>query len=140
VASPVTVADTGAIHALLDRSDRWHGPVVAWWRAEPRTVLLPAPTLPEVCYLLQRRIGPEAECTFVEPVATGEFSMEPLEAEDVLRAAELMRAYLDVPLGFVDATVVAQAERLGTDAVLATDRRHFGLVRPRRVEAFHRAP
>ena len=37
--------------------------------------------------------------------------------------------YLDFPLGFVDATVMAVAERLGAREILTTDRRHFGAVR-----------
>lgn len=65
----ITLADTGAIYALLDRADDWHERVVAWWRAQPREVLLPVTILPEVTYLLQTRIGAEAEHAFVRAVA-----------------------------------------------------------------------
>ena len=134
------LADTGALYALVDADDRWHARVVEWWRGNTRPVLVPAPVLPEVTYLLGTRIGAAAEEAFVRAVADGEFTLEPLEAEDVPRAAELMRTYGDLPLGFVDAAVVATAERLGIREVLTTDRRHFGLVRPRHLRAFVLVP
>jgi predicted nucleic acid-binding protein len=43
--------------------------------------------------------------------------------------------YADLPLGTVDATVVAAAERLGITAIATTDRRHFSVVRPAHAEA-----
>lgn len=46
----------------------------------------------------------------------------------------------DLPLGFVDASVVAVAERLGERQVATLDRRHFSVVRPRHVKAFRLVP
>lgn len=129
------VADTGPLYALMDRSDRWHNRVVAWWDAQPRSVVVPVTVLPEVSYLLQTRIGPAAEAAFIGAVASGELQTEPLEAEDVSRAHLLMQEYADLPLGFVDATVVAIAERLGAREILTTDRRHFGVVRPKHMSS-----
>ena len=134
------VADTGALYALVDADDRWHDRVVAWWRASAPTVVVPVTVLPEVTYLLATRIGPAAEEAFVRAVAEGELAMESLEPDDLSRAAALMRQYADLPLGFVDASVAAVAERLGSRALLTTDRRHFGLVRPRHAPAFALLP
>jgi predicted nucleic acid-binding protein len=137
----VTVlADTGPLYALVDRSDAWHERVTAWWKHAPRQVVIPVSVLPEVSYLLQTRIGPEAEQAFIRAVAEDEFITEPLEPEDILRAAELMREYADLPLGFVDATVVAIAERLDVRTILTTDRRHFGVLRPQHIKAFELLP
>jgi predicted nucleic acid-binding protein len=130
------IADTGPLYALVDRSDTWHDRVRGWWGKQPRQVVVPVTVLPEVSYLLQTRIGPPAEQAFVEAVADGEFTMEPLESGDIVRAVELMREYADLPLGFVDATVVATAERLGIREILTTDRRHFGVIRPQHTGAF----
>lgn len=38
--------------------------------------------------------------------------------------------YDDLPLGTVDAAVVAIAERLGADRIATLNRRHFSVVRP----------
>jgi predicted nucleic acid-binding protein len=134
------IADTGPLYALVDRSDAWHERVTGWWRARPRHVVIPVTVLPEVSYLLQTRIGPAAEQAFIGAVMAGEFSPESLESSDVVRAAELMREYADLPLGFVDATVAATAERLGIREILTTDRRHFGVIRPRHAGAFELWP
>jgi predicted nucleic acid-binding protein len=45
-----------------------------------------------------------------------------------------------LPLGAVDASVVATAERLGERALMTLDRRHFSVVRPRHTEAFEILP
>ncbi len=101
---------------------------------------MPAPVLPEICYLLQTRIGPAAEQAFVRALADGEFRIEPQEEEDLPRVADLVSIYQSLPLGFVDASLVAMAERLDITSVLTTDRRHFGVVRARHVERFRMVP
>jgi predicted nucleic acid-binding protein len=102
--------------------------------------VVPAPVLPEVCYLLQTRIGVAAEEAFVRAVADGEFVIEHLEDEDFARIADLVHAYRDLPLGFVDASIVAVAERVATREILTTDRRHFGVVRPRHTKVLTLVP
>jgi len=56
------------------------------------------------------------------------------------RMAELVARYADMALGTVDASVVTAAERLGIATIATLDRRHFGAVRPSRVDAFHLPP
>lgn len=125
----IVVADTGAVYALLDRDDRWHAPVREWWqRAGPR-VVLPHSILPEVCWLVGRRLGATAEATFVRSLASGEWQLEALLSEDLATVAALVERYRDLPLGFVDATVLTIAARLQADAILTTDRRHFTVAR-----------
>jgi uncharacterized protein len=113
---------------------------MTWWTAERGDILLPVTVLPEVCYLVQRRLGVQAELRFVRAVADGEFTVAALESADVERAAELLETYQDLAIGFVDASVVAFAERLDTETVLTTDRRHFGAVRPRHAGQFRLVP
>lgn len=134
------VADTGALYALVDRSDRWHAEVVAWWATRSSPVVVPVSVLPELCYLLQARLGVRAEQAFIRAVAEGEFTIEPIEPDDVARIASLTDAYADLPLGFTDASIVAVAERLGTRDVLTTDRRHFGVIRPAHVRGLRLLP
>lgn len=134
------VADTGPLYALVDADDAWHERVVEWWRANREPIVVPVCVLPEVCYLLHTRISPQAEAAFVRAVAKEEFVVEPLEPEDVTRAAVLVAKYADLGLGFVDATVIATAERLDAAEVLTSDRRHFSAVRPRHVGALRLSP
>jgi predicted nucleic acid-binding protein len=105
--------------------------VASWWQASGDDIVLPVTILPEVAYLLQTRIGLAAEEAFARSLADGELVVELLDDADLPRIAALVRTYRDLPLGFVDASIVATAERLETRDVLTTDRRHFSVVRPR---------
>ena len=136
----MVLADTGALYALVDRTDSWHSRVRNWWETKREPVGVPLTVLPEVTYLLGKWMGARAELDFVRGVALGEFPIETLEADDVTRAADIMTVYLDTPIGFVDASIVAMAERLGVIRILTTDRRHFALVRPRHIPAFELVP
>jgi uncharacterized protein len=61
-------------------------------------------------------------------------------AGDWLRIAELVSRYRDLPLGTVDASVVAAAERLGITEIATLDRRHFSIVRPVHTGSFELLP
>ena len=58
----------------------------------------------------------------------------PLDAGDYLRATDLMSTYIDLPLGFVDAAVIAVAERLETTRIATLNVRDFAVVRPAHAE------
>ena len=66
--------------------------------------------------------------------------VEFLKRDDLTRTADVMSKYADAGLGFVDASVVALAERLQIRELLTTDRRHFSLVRPRHCPHFELRP
>src|SRR5437763_212941 len=78
--------------------------------------------------------------SFVRSLANGELVVEQLEAEDIVRAEVLLRRYADLEVGFVDATVIATAERLDAAEILTTDRRHFSAIRPAHVGTFRLSP
>ena len=98
-------------------------------------LVVPVLVITEVAYLIATRFGAEAEVRFLGDLAGGAFAVEPVHAADWLRVAELVWRYRDLRLGTVDASVVAASERLGITDVATLDRRHFGVVRPRHVEA-----
>lgn len=57
-----------------------------------------------------------------------------------MRIAELLDEYADLPLGIVDASVIAACERLGATTLATLDRRHFAVVRPRHCDALALLP
>jgi uncharacterized protein len=101
---------------------------------------VPTLVVTEVAYLLATRIGWEAEARFVGDIASGALTLEPVHPADALRIVELVARYHDLPLGTVDASVVAAAERLGAIEIATVDRRHYGVVRPRHTKAFTLLP
>ena len=94
----------------------------------------------EVTYLLGTRLGAGAEVRFLGDLASGELIVEPVADEDWLRIAELVARYRDLPLGTVDGSVIAAAERLGITQVATFDHRHFSVVRPAHVDALEILP
>ncbi len=101
---------------------------------------MPTLVITEVVYLLATRLGAEPEIRFIGDLAGGAFAVEPVIASDWLRIAELVARYRNLPLGTVDASVVATAERLGITEIATVDRRHFSVVRPDHVQAFTLVP
>jgi uncharacterized protein len=101
---------------------------------------VPTLVIAEVTYLIGTRLGWEAEVRFLGDLAGGNFTLEPLHPADVIRIAELVGRYRNLPLGTVDASVVAAAERLATVEIATTDRRHFSVVRPAHTESLDLVP
>ena len=89
---------------------------------------MPTLVITEVAYLLGTRLGVDPEVRFLGDLAAGNLIAEPVAAPDWMRIAELVGQYRDLPLGTVDASVVAAAERLGTNEIATVDRRHFAVV------------
>jgi predicted nucleic acid-binding protein len=71
---------------------------------------------------------------------SGDFVVAQADAAALDRIAELISKYADLPLGLVDASVVALAEQLGVQEIATLDRRHFSVVRPHHVNAFTLLP
>jgi hypothetical protein len=94
----------------------------------------------EVTYLLQREGGSRVELRFVAELVEGTYEPVVVEQVDWVRVAELGWRYRDLPLGTVDASVVAVAERLKITQIATLDHRHFSVVRPAHVEAFELLP
>ena len=90
---------------------------------------MPTLVVTEVTYLLGTRLGADPEVRFLGDLAAGNLIVEPVAASDWLRIAELVAQYADLPLGTVDASVIAAAERLGTNDIVTLDLRHFTVVR-----------
>jgi len=101
---------------------------------------VPVLVVTEVAYLLASRVGAETEVRFLGDLAAGELVPEQVAPVDWLRIAELVAAYRDLPLGTVDASIVAAAERLGASTIATLDRRHFSVVRPAHIPGFDLLP
>ena len=121
----VLIADTSGLVALINRADRAHAAVRAVVAGLRRPLLVPDLVIAEVDYLVSRMVGRTAEELFLADLVSGALEREPLTHADLTRAAELVGTYADHDIGVVDASIVALAERVGTDRVLTLDLRHF---------------
>jgi predicted nucleic acid-binding protein len=139
----VLVCDSGPLVAAGLSKDPDHHASVELFTAmhlAGRPMVLPAPVVAEVGYLLQRKGSARAESAFLRSPAAGDFRTVELTAADYARMAELVDTYADLPLGTTDAAVIALAERLGVAEVATLDHRHFRIVRPRHVDVLTLLP
>jgi predicted nucleic acid-binding protein len=134
------VVDTGPLYAAADTSDSHHQKCAAAFEDASEQLVVPVSVVIETCFLIERHLGPLAEATFIRSLGSSGLIVESLGEIDLERMAALVTTYADLPLGAVDASVVAVAERLGVSTVLTIDRRHFSVVRPRHIEAFTLLP
>jgi len=137
---PAILVDTGPLYAMADRDDDWHARVVRFLGGSRAELIVPVAVLPEAAYLLATHLGADAERKLVRSLASGEMALAELTIRDLRRTLELLDRYAAARIGFVDATVVATAERLRISRILTTDRRDFSLIRPRHCKAFELLP
>jgi uncharacterized protein len=130
------LCDTGVLLAAGNIKDQAHQRCLRLLRQAEGPLLVPSPVLGEIGYLLQSRVGPHAEATFLKSFSHDGFHIAELEERDIRRMAELVETYLDLPLGMVDAAVIAIAERLRLTEIATLDHRHFAVVQPNHTPAF----
>jgi uncharacterized protein len=124
------------LYAYIDADDAHHAASRELLETHPGPLIVPSLVVTEVSYLLGTRLGWEPEVRFLGDLAGGAFTLEPVLPGDLIRIAELVAQYHDLPLGTVDGSVIASAERLRVIEIATVDPRHFSVVRPSHVEAF----
>ena len=138
--------DAGPLYAAAARRDNNHGRCVTLKGTgelltnASRPLLVGELVVTEVAYLLNDRIGPHAELAFSRAISSGELTVEPVADSDWSRITELTEQYADLPLGIVDSSVIALAERRGLAEIATLDRRHFSVVAPGHTESFTLLP
>jgi uncharacterized protein len=133
------VADTGFVVALLNRSDTMHSSVTIVYRKQ-KQILLPQTVLAEVAYLVGRNADLATVVAFLKGLSASRFALIALIDKDVMRVAEILDEYADSRIDFVDASVMAIAERYGIKKILTLDQRDFRLFRPKHCDSFEILP
>lgn len=136
----IALIDTGIVYALSDMDDSWHLRARDFVKGFGGALVLPSTVIPESCCLLNTYLGREIERRFINSLLLGELKIEHFNKDDLKRADELLALYSDANIGFVDASLVAIAERLRATKIVTTDRRHFSMIKPRHCQAFTLLP
>ena len=132
--------DTGFLYALLDQSDQHHATVVEIITDFQGDLLLPTAVLVELTYLLQARLGHNRMRQFIGQFLKQSIHLIAITPIDLIRITQLLDQYADVRLDFVDAVIVAIAERLNIQNILTVDRRDFLIIRPQHCPHFMLLP
>ena len=125
------IADTSGIIAFLDRDDQYHSQAVKI--VQKYKIYVSVTVLPEVDYLVTKYLGERVARSFLEDLADGYFVYLEINLENINKATKLMKRYQDLPLGFVDASLVILAEYHQIRRILTLDRRHFNLIQSERM-------
>ena len=92
------LVDTNILVAAADTSTPEHAACAAVLDAHA-DLLVPAPVAVETAWMIESRLGVEAEATFVDAVATSEIEVVDLTAADWARCRDLIVQYADLRLG-----------------------------------------
>jgi uncharacterized protein len=115
--------DTGAILALLDRSDRWHRLCTETFRQLRLPLITSEAVLTELFHLVgDSRKEMYAAWKFLR---SGAMLMLPIEDSELPEIHALMSRYWDRPMDFADATLVHLAKRESLSTVFTVDRGDF---------------
>jgi predicted nucleic acid-binding protein len=123
------LADTGPLVAAANRRDRAHDLAAALVTELGRELLILDPIIVEVDQLLRARVNRKAGLAFLSAVAQGEHVVEFMTRGLVRRASAIDAKYRDLDLGFVDAALMAYAERHDLP-ILTFDFEDFRSARP----------
>ena len=134
------ICDTGPLYAAMDIADQDHVACARLLETTDEQVLVPAPVVVELDWLVGQRLGPDAFLSFLADSLDGLLEVVDLQTQDDLRVRELLDRYRDLALGFVDAAVLSVVERLGETKLATLDHRHFTVVRPCHVPAIRLVP
>ena len=119
--------DTGAILALLDRTDRWHEACVSAFRQLRLPLLTSEAALTELFHLVgDARAEMEAAWKFVR---SGALLLGAIEDGELGSVRALMSRYWDRPMDFADATLVYLAKRESLSVILTVDHADFATYR-----------
>lgn len=127
---PVAIADTSALIAFFNGSDKHHAAVRAGIAQVGHLVVSPC-VMAEFDYLVASRNGPEQAHSALGYIngrtATGRWEVPPVDPG--LTAAHAMLG--DYPqIGLTDAVNVVLAHHFRTDVIATLDQRHFRMIKP----------
>lgn len=119
--------DTGAILALLDRTDRWHAVCADAFRSLRLPLVTSEAVLTELFHLVgDSRQEMETVWKFIR---SGAIRLAALEDSELPEIHSLMSRYWDRPMDFADATLVYLARREGLSTVFTVDHADFNTYR-----------
>lgn len=119
------IADTGFWVALGNPKDDYHDLAMQRFKTLVEPLITTWPVMTEVCHLLLKRRGTDAQLKFITLYQQRVFTVFDITDSHIERLNQLMQTYSDLPMDLADASLVLLAEHLNHGRILSTDRRDF---------------
>jgi uncharacterized protein len=121
------LVDSGAIVAILDKTDPWHRPCQEALRQMHLPLLTSEAALTEAFHFVgDAQAKVETAWKFVR---SGAVSLARIDHDELPQLHALMSRYWDRPMDFADATLVHLAKRESISAILTIDHSDFSTYR-----------
>lgn len=128
------IVDSSFFIGISDPQDSHHEQAVGFAKRAKERLLVPQIVLPEVYHVLSRHVSYQSALLFLRKLSDPRVELIALVADDVVRAVQIMAQYRSSEFDFVDAAIMALAERLHVRTALTFDHRDFRLFRPAHCE------
>lgn len=121
--------DTGALVALVNRSDRHHAAAASWFASVRSGLLTTEAVITETaCVLAASPKHQAAALQWVQRArAASMLEIEPVADHDQI--AKIIHRYASLPCDYADATLITLAEITGVAAIATIDQRDFSVYR-----------
>lgn len=130
--------DTGAILALIDKSDDWHNICTSVFIGLPLPLLTSEAVLTELFHMAgENRAKKQSAWKLLR---TGVIVLATIEHSELPHIEALMSRYSDRPMDFADATLVYLAQRESLEAIFTVDQTDFSIYRIGRKRSFRIIP
>jgi len=134
------ILDTSFLMATVDIKDENYGRVLDIIINLKEVLVLPTTVLPEVCHLFTSRLGHPTTKQVLTELVNSNVIIEGINKTDLKKVAEILTQYADSDLDFVDATIVAIAERMNITKILTLDKHIFSIINPQHCTDFEILP
>lgn len=125
------LCDSGPLTGSFNPGDAAHERctlLLANWTSK---LLVPEPVLGETSNYLRNHVrnGAQLEARFLQAMVdeASDFEIINPTGDDRVRAAEIAEKFVNAPFGYVDAMIVAMAERLGVANIATIDFKFLGM-------------
>ncbi len=123
------IVDTSALLAYLDSGEPEHAAVVAAIESSDEPLVISPFVVAELDYLVRTRHGSDAQHAVLAELAGGAWELADFDRQRLAKAARIVEAYRDVPIGVTDAANMVLAQVYETRDIATLDRRHFTILR-----------
>ena len=130
------LVDTGAVVALVNRSDRYHVAAVEWFRHFRGVLLTTEAVVTETAYVLaaSRAHQRAALLWFDRARCAGLLQVEAVGSYAAID--EILARYSKLPCDYADATLIALGEAAGVAVIATVDQHDFSIYRLRSRKRF----